>query len=93
MRKARSAAVETGPPDANENGDRINGGFDLPSVTGSSVVRTTIVFSAQMDLNLELCRLKLGVSKNEVIKRAIHTFLIQEGFDPLRPPRNVGVSY
>ena len=94
MQKSRRAISETGAQDATRNGDsRGTGGFDLPAAGGPSVVRTTIVLTTETDLNLDLCRFKLGVTRNEVIKRAIHSFLIQEGFDPSRSPKNVGVSY
>lgn len=68
-------------------------GFDLPPVSGSPAVRTTIVIPVETDLNLELCRIKLGLSKNELIRRAIADFLTGHGFDPSKAPKNLGVSY
>ena len=67
--------------------------FDLPVVNTSLAVRTTLVLPAETDLNLDLCRLKLGITRTELIKRALHKFLLEEGFDPQRPPKNLGVSY
>ena len=68
-------------------------GFDLPPVISSQPARTTIVIPVETDLNLELCRIKLGLTKNDLIKRAINEFLVGEGFDPSKAPRNLGVSY
>lgn len=68
--------------------------FELPTVaTGSRIVRTTIVVSAEIDLNLEICRIKKGCSKNDVVKEALRKYLIDEGFDPTKPPKNLGVTY
>lgn len=68
-------------------------GFDLPPVKPSQPVRTTIVVPIETDLNVELCRIKLGLTKNEVINRAITDFLVAQGFDPSKAPKNLGVSY
>lgn len=67
--------------------------FDLPAASTSRAIRTTIVLSVETDLNLDLCRLKLGTTRNELITRAIHKLLIEEGFDPHRSPKNLGISY
>jgi hypothetical protein len=88
--RSSSTPTRNSPGAVETNGDR---GFDLPSFDPSQVVRTTIVLPIETDLNLDLCRLKLGATRNELIKRAIHNFLVQEGFDPLRSPKNLGVSY
>ena len=88
--RSSSMPTQDGIRNVGTNGDR---GFDLPSFDASQVVRTTIVLPIETDLNLDLCRLKLGATRNELIKRAIHNFLVQEGFDPLRTPKNLGVSY
>ena len=68
-------------------------GFDLPPVTATLPVRTTIVIPVETDLNVELCRIKLGLTKNDLIKRAINEFLLAQGFDPSKAPKNLGVSY
>ena len=79
------AAPVAGPPASN--------GFELPPVGSSQPVRTTIVIPVEMDLNIELCRIKFGLTKNDLIKRALSEFLVGQGFDPSKAPRNLGVSY
>jgi hypothetical protein len=68
-------------------------GFNLPPVAASQPTRTTVVFPVEMDVNLELCRIKLGLTKNDLIKRAINEFLVGQGFDPSKAPKNLDVSY
>ena len=68
--------------------------FEAPTRTQQhSSVRTTIIIPSTVDQNLEVCRLKLGVSKNEVIKRALSEFLINQDFQPDKSPKNFSVSY
>jgi len=67
-------------------------GFQVKTGTGSETARTTIVIPATLDKNIELCRLKLGLSKNDLIKEALANFLRNHNFDPNSNPI-IDVSY
>ena len=57
------------------------------------IIRTTILIPATIDQNWEICGIKLGLSKNEVVKRALSEFLRTHGFDPNRTPKSLEVTY
>jgi hypothetical protein len=70
---------------------------EIPSgpkrATPSQPVRKTVTFPVETDQNLDFCRLKLRVSRNELINRAVNEFLIAQGFEPHRSPKDLSVSY
>jgi hypothetical protein len=57
------------------------------------ISRITILIPAGLDQNLEICRLKLGISKNDVIKQALIDFVKANKLDPDKTPRRLTVSY
>ncbi len=65
------------------------------SNNGSSpnVSRTTIVLPLALDQNLELYAVRVGASKNDVIKKVLADFLVQQGMQPFKTPKSVEVTY
>ncbi len=55
-------------------------------------VRTTVVFPEILDRNLNICSLKMDLSKNDVIKRALTEFIRAQGLEPDRAPK-ISVQY
>jgi hypothetical protein len=55
-------------------------------------VRTTIIIPRALDANLEVLRLSSGVSKNEMIIRALTYYLTEQGLEPGKSPV-INVTY
>lgn len=62
-------------------------------VPASPTSRTTVVLPTALDQNLEVCALRMGVPKNDVIKRAVTEFLVSAGLRPEMTPRTIEVTY
>jgi hypothetical protein len=66
---------------------------ELAAGASLKAVRTTVIFPKAMDRNLEICQLKLGLSRNEAIQQALRQFIELQGLDPEKIPRAIDVSY
>jgi len=60
---------------------------------GPSTTRTTLVLPLALDQNLELFSVKCGISKGEVIKKALADYLTRHGFQPMKRPKSISVGY
>jgi hypothetical protein len=63
------------------------------SVTSAKTTRTTLVLPETLDQNLELCAVKFGMPKGEIIKEALSNFLKEKGLQPDRRPKKVSIEY
>lgn len=74
---------------------RNNGTLDrkpFNDMIDDDIARTTIVLPASLDQNLQVLSLKVGCTKNEVIKAAVRAYLLSQGLQPDQKPK-INVSY
>jgi hypothetical protein len=57
------------------------------SLGDDGIARMTIVIPSSMDQNLQVLSLKVGCTKNDVIKTALRAYLISQGLQPDSRPK------
>ena len=70
----------------------VSGSTNTSSADSNAVARTTVVFPASLNANLEVFALSTGRTKNEVLTDITSKYLRSKGFNPDKYPK-VKVSY
>ncbi len=65
----------------------------VAEIATGTTTRTTLVLPVALDQNLELFSVRCGMSKGEIIKKALTEFLTSQGLQPMRQPKAIRVEY